>query len=108
MNRVVFSAAARLDRRAITKFTVKRFGIQQARRLREQFEVALKTLADSPLMGRTNEDLDPPGHSFRYATVMGRFIVVYEPSENGIRVARILHGARHLPAELDRDDGDSA
>lgn len=103
MSRVVLSEAARDDRREITAFTVKRFGIGQARRLRDQFQTTLNNLAGSPLIGRTNEELDPPGRSFRYFVVMKSFIIVYEPTDDGIRVARLLHGARNLAAELDHD-----
>jgi plasmid stabilization system protein ParE len=106
MTRIVFSEAARLDRREITAYTVRRFGIQQARRLRDCFEAALNTLADSPLIGHTHEELDPPGRAFRYQVVMKSFIIVYEPADDGIRIVRLLHGARDLTAELDRDSGD--
>ena len=106
MSRVVLSEAVRDDRREITAFTVERFGIGQARRLRDQFQTTLNNLAESPLLGRTNEELDPPGRSFRYFVVMKSFIIVYEPTEDGIRVARLLHGARNLAAELDRDASD--
>ena len=106
MSRVVLSEAARLDRREITAYTVERFGIQQARRLRDRFQTTLNTLAESPLMGRAAQDLDPPRHTFRYYFVMKSFIIVYEQTEDGIRVARLLHGARNLAAELDGDAGD--
>lgn len=106
MSRVVLSAAARLDRREITAYTVKRFGIRSARQLRDRFEAALNMLAASPLLGRINADLDPPGRAFRYFVVMKRFIVVDEPMDDGIRVARLLRGARNLAAEIDRDTGD--
>ncbi len=106
MSRVVLSAAAKLDRREITAYTVERFGIQQARRLRDRFQATLNALAESPLVGRTHEELDPPGHTFRYSVVMRSFIIVYESVDGGIRVARLLHGARNLAAELGRDAGD--
>lgn len=48
MSRVVLSEAARLDRWEITAYTVERFGIHQARRLRDRFQAALNTLAESP------------------------------------------------------------
>lgn len=106
MSAVVFSSAARLDRRSITAFTIEQFGIEQARRIRHELEVALRRLSQSPLLGRTHADLDPPGHAFRYFVLLKRFIIVYEPAESGIRVARILHGARRLAEELDRDPGE--
>ncbi len=106
MTRILLSAAARIDRRDITEHTVERFGIGQARRLRDAFEAALHSLAESPQLGKTNEALDPADHSFRYYPVMKRFIIVYEPSDDGIRVARLLHGARNLAVELDHEPGD--
>ncbi len=106
MNQVVFSEAARRDRQEITAYTVEHFGIEQARRLRQLFEDVRSTLAESPLIGRANPELDPPGHSFRYSVVMKRFIIVYEPTDTGIRVARLIHGARNLALELEHDAGD--
>ena len=105
MSKIVFSKAARADRRAITAYTVKRFGIQQARRLRERFETTIDSLAAAPLTGHRREDLDPPGRSFR-VSVLKTFIIVYEPAGDGIRIVRLLHGARDLAAELDRDTRD--
>lgn len=106
MNQVVFSEAARADRRAITDYTVERFGIGQARRLRANFARAVQTLAATPRIGSLREALDPPGRRFRYFVVMKRFVIVYEPTATGIRIARILHEMRNLAAELDRDAGD--
>ena len=107
MSKVVLSEAARIDRREITAYTVERFGIQQARRLRNHFQATLDRLAESPHLGRANEEMDPVGHSFRYHVVMKSFVIVYEPLDDGIRVARLLHGARNLATELGRGAGDT-
>ena len=48
MSRVVLSTAARLDRREITAYTVRRFGIRSARQVRDRFQTALNALAASP------------------------------------------------------------
>lgn len=106
MRKIVFAKAARADRRAITTYTVKRFGIEQARRLRERFETTLHSLAGAPLTGHRREDLDPPGRSFLYLSVLKTFIIVYESEGDEIRVVRILHGARNLAEELSRDAGE--
>jgi toxin ParE1/3/4 len=106
MTRVVFSQAARWDRQAITAYTVERFGLEQARRLRERFETTIHSLAEAPLIGHRRQDLDPPGRSFRYATVLKTFIIVYEPVDDGIRIVRLLHGARNLAEGIARDPGD--
>ncbi len=106
MSKVIFSKAARADRRAITAYTVKRFGIKQARRLRERFQATIDSLAAAPLTGHRRVDLDPPGRSFRYLSVLKTFVVVYEPVDDGIRIVRLLHGARDLAAEIAEDAGD--
>lgn len=106
MSEVAFSKAARADRRAITAYTVKRFGVEQARRLREHFEATIDSLAAAPLTGHRRGDVDPPGRSFRYLSVLKTFIIVYEPTDDGIRVVRLLHGACNLAAEIARDAGD--
>ncbi len=100
IRQVVLSKAARSDRREITAYTVERFGLLQARRLRDHFQAVLNTLAKSPWIGRTNAALDPAGYTFRYFVTMKSFVIVYRPTQNGIMVVRILHGARSLAAEL--------
>ena len=106
MNQVVFSRAAVEDRRAITAYTVGRFGVGQARRLRDHFEATLQRLLLFPNSGQLRPEIDPDGRTFRYVVVSKSFILVYEPHSDGIRVARILHGARQLTRELERDQGD--
>ena len=103
MSRVLLSEAARNDRRAIAAYTYEQFGALQARRLRDRFQAILESLAESPLSGRARPDLDPPGSAFRYAVALGTFVIVYEPTGAGIRVARILHGARDLATELEAE-----
>jgi len=105
MNRIVFSEAARDDRRAITNYTIEHFGLDQARRLRDAFERTLATIAETPSIGRTSQELDPPGRTLRSFVLMKRFIIVYEVRDEVIHVARLLHGARNLAAELDREAG---
>lgn len=106
MSRVLFSTAARADRDEISRYTSGHFGIEQARRLRDLLRQAIETLATAPLLGRIAEELDPPGHAFRYFVVARRIVIVYRPMDDGIQVARILHGARDIAVELDRDPGD--
>lgn len=69
-------------------------------------QATIDSLAKAPLTGHRREDLDPPGRSFRYLSVLKSFIIVYEAAGDGIRVVRLLHGARNLAAELATDAGD--
>lgn len=82
MSRVVLSEAARVDRKPITADAVERFAIAQARRLRDRFQATLERLAESPLIGRTNEELDPPAHTLRYLEVMKSFIIVCDAGDD--------------------------
>lgn len=87
------------------EFTIARFGPSQARRVRDALEQTLRRLLESPGLGRTNPELDPPGHTFRYYVLLRTFVIVYEPVPDGIRVARLLPGARDVAAELGGDFG---
>lgn len=105
MSTVVFSAAARSDRRSITAHTIERFGLPQARRLRNLFERTLHLLAESPRLGHTNDELDPPDRAFRYFVVMRRFVVVYEPHRPGHSRRADPHSSRDSAREIERDEG---
>jgi len=50
-------------------------------------------LASMPEMGRRREELSPRLRSF----ALGNYIVFYRLIEDGIEIARVLHGARDLP-----------
>ena len=50
-------------------------------------------LAGMPEMGRQREDLAPRLRSF----AIGNYVIFYRPMENGVEIARVLHGARDLP-----------
>jgi plasmid stabilization system protein ParE len=66
----------------------------------------LLAIAGAPQLGALRRELDPPGHAFRYFVVSRSFVIVYEPVAGGIRVARLIHGARNLTVELGLDSGD--
>jgi toxin ParE1/3/4 len=53
----------------------------------------MEALASHPLAGRRDTSLPAPLRCFP----TGRYLVVYEPGEAGIDVARVLHGARDVP-----------
>jgi toxin ParE1/3/4 len=53
--------------------------------------------ATQPLMGRSRDELAPGLRSFAF----GRYVVFYEPLEDGIDVVRVLHGARDIDANFE-------
>lgn len=106
MRRVSLSKAAAADLEAIDDYTIEHFGLNQAITTTERFRETFELLGEMPRSGQLRQEISPPGREFRYRTVLGSFVVVYEPADDGIRVARVLHGARNLIAELERDAGD--
>jgi|SRR2546425_4306670 len=58
----------------------------------DRLDEVLKMLARNPLVGRAREELAPNARSFP----VGNHVLFYRPSENGIKLIRVLHGARDL------------
>ena len=106
MRRVLLSTAAAADLDTIDDYTIEHFGLNQAIEIADRFRKTFELLAEMPHSGQLREEISPPGRELRYRPVLGSFVVVYEAIEGGIRVARVLHGARNLVAELERDAGD--
>jgi plasmid stabilization system protein ParE len=106
VKRVTLSKAAVADLEAIDDYTIEHFGLDQAINTSERFREALQLLEEMPGSGQLREEISPHGREFRYRAVLGSFVVVYEAVDDRIRVARVLHGARNLVAELERDAGD--
>ena len=50
-------------------------------------------LAFTPEIGRERKELSPHLRSF----AIGNYVIFYRPMENGVEVARVLHGARDFP-----------
>jgi len=50
-------------------------------------------LAGMPEMGRMREELATRLRSF----AIGNYVIFYRPMENGVEIARVLHGAREFP-----------
>ena len=63
-----------------------------ASRLVDRFDEALKMLAENPLAGRVREELAPDVRSFP----VGNYLLFYRPTQNGVELIRVLHGARDL------------
>jgi toxin ParE1/3/4 len=51
-------------------------------------------LAGQPLLGRLRPELAPNLRNFP----VGNHVIFYRPIDNGIEVARVLHGARDIDA----------
>jgi toxin ParE1/3/4 len=91
MARIVRSFPARDDLQQIWAYVAKD-SIAAADRLIDRFEHDLAIVARNPLMGQSVDFLRAGLRQF----TIGNYVVFYEPIEGGIRVVRVLHGARKL------------
>lgn len=93
--RLLYDPDAKDDLRQIIQF----IGIEQmrpdtARKVAAKIHRECKRYARNPHMGERRDDLSP---GVRIFTVRP-YVVFYYPLDDGIRVARIIHGARDYPA----------
>jgi toxin ParE1/3/4 len=60
----------------------------------------LRLLATQPLMGRIREELASGLRSLSF----GRYVVFYQPLDDGIDVVRVLHSARDIDSQFSDDN----
>lgn len=93
------SQLAAADIATIADYTIKNFGIVQARRYRDGLVAACQVLADHPHRGRSADELAPKLRRWHYES----HVIFYLPSENGALIVRVLHQRmdfeRHLMPE---------
>jgi len=82
-----FSHCAALDLEAIAEYTIKRFGLEQARRYRDELGVCFDQLAGNPKLGRRAEQLGEGLRRYEHRS----HIIFYHQSGAKILIARILH-----------------
>ena len=70
-------------------------------KVQDDFEKAFHDLADMPGIGRVRDELTGP--ALRWWRVHS-YMVIYDPDSKPLRIIRVIHGARHLPAIFGDDD----
>jgi toxin ParE1/3/4 len=93
MGRPLFTSPASRDMHAIVRYIGAK-NPAAASRLIGQIEIACQRLADDPLVGQARPDLLP---DIRFLPV-GNYLIFYKPSLEGVRVIRVIHGARDYGA----------
>jgi toxin ParE1/3/4 len=72
---------------------IDKHSTEAADRMLDCIEAAYERLGDFPEGGRRRDDL----LSGLRSLPVGRYIIFYRRTEDGIEVVRVLHGARDLP-----------
>lgn len=62
----------------------------------DQLDQQLHLLSTQPMLGRARDELSPGIRSFPF----GRYVLFYEPLQDGIDLVRVLHAARDLSQGL--------
>ncbi len=70
-----------------------------ARRLLRGFFERFRLLAEFPKLGEKRDDLRSNLCSFS----VGNYVVFYTPDVDGVRIVRVVHGARNITALFDFD-----
>lgn len=96
MRELRLSRAAEDDLIEIARYTTVEFGIEQARKYRDQFQRCFASLLDNPKLGRSADDL---AHGLRRIRQQAH-VVFYLPTQDAVLIVRILHHSmdfeRHL------------
>jgi toxin ParE1/3/4 len=92
----VFSAAAEADVQAIFLFSEENFGARQTDIFMDGLDRALRSLAETPRIGRTADDLRPGLFRFRYQSHM----IFYTIEPHRIVIRRILHARMDFGSHL--------
>ncbi len=87
MPEIRLSRRAAADLADIAAFTIRQFGIEQARRYREAFERTFALIAERPQRGRSAAAL---AVGLRRITCQAH-VVFYRADETGVLVVRVLH-----------------
>jgi len=92
MSRYRVSDAARSDLDEIWRY-IARDNPEAADKFIRSLVSRFPMLASRPEIGRERKELSPHLRSF----AIGNYVIFYRPMENGVEVARVLHGARDFP-----------
>ena len=81
------SRRAQSDLRAIAKYTVEKWGAEQAITYIKGLEACFKMLGERPRMGRACDEVSSGLHRHE----LGRHVMFYRARPGQIRIVRVLH-----------------
>lgn len=101
MNRYTLSDVAKADLDEIWDYIgIINDNPQAAHRQLDEIHAMLGRLADNPNIGQRRDDLRPNLRLFP----VGNYVVLFYPTDDGIEVAGIIHGARDIEGLYQRGE----
>ena len=95
MARIIRTKLARADLRDIWLY-IAQDSIDAADRFLDRLDRTIRLIAERPALGEPQDRIKQGLRRF----VVGRYLIFYESIAGGIRVVRVLHGARRWENEL--------
>jgi toxin ParE1/3/4 len=92
------SAKAATDLDAIYEYTIREFGLEQARTYLPGLHKRFEMLAAQPELGRSAAELAPDLRRTEYQP----HVVFYVPKAGGVRIIRVLHESMDVKRHLER------
>jgi toxin ParE1/3/4 len=89
---IIISEQAEFDLDEISDYIEAQSGEARTRAVLQKISAEITTLATNPNFGSKRDSLCPNLRSI----VVFRYIVFYEPMQNGVKILRVLHGSRDL------------
>jgi len=104
--RVLPSADSDLDDQA--GFLAQHIGLKTALRFYANAASSFATIAGMPGIGEPWRSTDPRLAGMRVGRIKGfeRHLIFYRPTDDGVDIVRVLHGARDLPLALESEPPD--
>ena len=90
------ASRAEADLAGIADYTIETFGIEQARRYRDEFETCFRNLVTNPRSGRSAERLAPGLRRLEHRS----HVVFYVEDGTGVLIVRVLHARMDTPRHL--------
>jgi toxin ParE1/3/4 len=102
MSRLERTPRAELDLLQIWVYVAER-NFPAAEKLLARIEATIELLAAQPMMGERLDGISAGLRRF----IVGEYLIAYRPLEDGIRVLRVVHGARDFQRLIDEvgDEG---
>lgn len=95
MARITRSKLARADLRDIWLYIAQQ-NVDAADRFLDRRDQTIRLIAESPAIGEPQDQIKQGLRRF----VVAQYLIFYETTADGIRVVRVLHGARRWEEEL--------
>ena len=75
---------------------IEQFGVQQARRYKDEMAHCFQLLADTPHMGRPASAIGEGVHRHEHKS----HVILYEPTDDGVLILAVVHGRSVLRLKL--------